>query len=109
LNFEQQRREATFRFAAIDLRTHSEDVALYRGEADENSILQKLFGRVLENWYMIILRQKLFLWFTSGYGQMSVFLPLLVVLPNYFNKVFLLGGLCRACVPSQAYKMLYPS
>jgi len=96
LNFEQQRREATFRFSAIDLRTHSEHVALYRGEADENRILHKLFGRVLENWYMIILRQKLLLWFTSGYSQMSVFLPLLVVLPNYFNKVFLLGGLMQS-------------
>lgn len=96
LNFEQQRREATFRFSAIDLRTHSEHVALYRGEPDENKILHKLFGRVLENWYLIILRQKLLLWFTSGYSQMSVFLPLLVVLPNYFNKVFLLGGLMQS-------------
>jgi putative ATP-binding cassette transporter len=45
---------------------------------------------------MIILRQKMLLWFTSGYSQMSVFLPLLVVLPNYFNKVFLLGGLMQS-------------
>lgn len=96
LNFEQQRREATFRFSAIDLRTHSEHVALYRGEADEKGILDKLFGRVLDNWYLIILRQKLLLWFTAGYNQMSVFLPLLVVLPNYFNKVFLLGGLMQS-------------
>lgn len=96
LNFEQQRREATFRFSAIDLRTHAEDVALYRGEANESKILNKHFGRVLENWYQIIIRQKLLLWFTAGYGQMSVFLPLLVVLPNYFNKVFLLGGLMQS-------------
>ncbi len=96
LNFEQQRREATFRFSAIDLRTHSEHVALYRGEADERGILGHLFGRVLDNWYLIILRQKLLLWFTAGYNQMSVFLPLLVVLPNYFNKVFLLGGLMQS-------------
>ncbi len=96
LNFEQQRREATFRFAAIDLRTHAEDVALYRGEASQSKILHKHFGRVLENWYLIIIRQKLLLWFTSGYSQMSVFLPLLVVLPNYFNKVFLLGGLMQS-------------
>lgn len=96
LNFEQQRREANFRFAAIDLRTHAEDVALYRGEKNEAKILNKHFTSVLENWYVIILRQKLLLWFTSGYSQMSVFLPLLVVLPNYFNKVFLLGGLMQS-------------
>ncbi len=95
LNFEQQRREANFRFAAIDLRSHAEHVALYRGEEHQKNILQKIFGGVLENWYAIILRQKLLLWFTAGYNQVSVILPLVVALPNYFNKVFKLGGLIQ--------------
>src|SRR3990167_11413049 len=93
LTFEQQRREATFRFAAVDLRTHAENIALYRGEEQQKLLLGRLFNKVLENWYLIILRQKLLLWFTAGYNQISVALPLLVALPNYFNKVFLLGGL----------------
>jgi len=96
LNFEQQRREATFRFAAVDLRSHAEDVALYRGEEHQKNILQRLFDRVLENWYFIILRQKLLLWFTAGFNQLSVALPLLVALPNYFSKVFELGGLIQS-------------
>lgn len=96
LNFEQQRREATFRFAAVDVRSHAEDVALYQGEVHQKSILNRLFDRVLENWYFIILRQKLLLWFTAGYNQISVILPLVVALPNYFDKVFLLGGLIQS-------------
>ncbi len=96
LNFEQQRREASFRFAAIDLRSHAETVALYRGENHEKGILHRLFGRVLDNWYLIILRQKLLLWFTAGYNQTAVAVPLLVALPNYFNKVFKLGGLMQS-------------
>lgn len=96
LNFEQQRREASFRFAAIDLRSHAENIALYRGEHHQKSILHKLFGRVLDNWYAIILRQKKILWFTAGYNQLAVILPLLVALPNYFNKKFLLGGLMQS-------------
>ena len=96
LNFEQQRREATFRYAAVDLRSHAEHVALYRGEQHEKSILRRLFSRVLDNWYLIILRQKLLLWFTAGYNQTAVVLPLLVALPNYFDKVFLLGGLMQS-------------
>lgn len=96
LNFEQQRREATFRYAAVDVRTHAENVALYEGEDHQKSILQRLFGRVLENWYFIILRQKLLLWFTAGYNQASVVLPLVVALPNYFDKIFLLGGLIQS-------------
>lgn len=95
LNFEQQRREANFRFAAIDLRSHAEHVALYRGEQHQRGILQKIFDGVLDNWYAIILRQKLLLWFTAGYNQISVILPLAVALPNYFNKVFKLGGLMQ--------------
>lgn len=96
LNFEQQRREATFRFAAVELRTHAEHVALYRGEEHQKTILNRLFGRVLDNWYLIIARQKMLLWFTAGYNQLSVMLPLLVALPNYFDKVFLLGGLIQS-------------
>lgn len=96
LNFEQQRREADFRFAAVDLRTHAENVALYRGEAHQKSILTTLFGRVLDNWYAIILRQKMLLWFTAGYNQVSVLVPLVVTLPNYFGKVFKLGGFMQS-------------
>lgn len=95
LNFEQQRREANFRFAAVDLRTHAEHVALYQGEGQQRSSLLKMFDRVIENWYAIILRQKRLLWFTAGYNQVSVLLPLAVALPNYFRKVFRLGGLIQ--------------
>jgi len=95
LNFEQQKREANFRFAAVDLRTHAEHVALYRGEIQQRSSLLRIFDRVYENWYAIILRQKLLLWFTAGYNQVSVLLPLVVALPNYFRKVFQLGGLIQ--------------
>lgn len=96
LNFEQQRREASFRFAAIDLRSHAEHVALYKGEHHQKTILHKAFHKVLDNWYLIILRQKALLWFTAGYNQVAVALPLLVVMPNYFGKVFLLGGLMQS-------------
>lgn len=95
LNFEQQRREANFRFAAVDLRSHAEHVALYRGEHHEKTVLGQLVDRFIDNWYMIILRQKLLLWFTAGYNQVSVMLPLVVALPNYFGKVFKLGGLIQ--------------
>ncbi len=96
LNFEQQRREANFRFAAIDVRAHSEQVALYRGEENQKGIMGKIFQGVLDNWYAIILRQKILFWFTSGYNQIAVLLPLLVALPNYFNKIFRLGDLMQA-------------
>jgi len=106
LNFEQQRREADFRFAAVDLRTHSENIALYRGERHQKNVLDNFLYRFLDNWYVIILRQKLLLWFTAGYNQVSVILPLIVAIPNYFNKVFKLGGLIQTL---QAFRMIQDS
>ncbi len=101
LNFEQQRREANFRYAAVDLRLHAENVALYHGEGHQGSVLKGMLYRVLDNWYLIILRQKLLLWYTSGYNQISVLVPLVVALPNYFNKVFELGGLIQTLAAFQ--------
>lgn len=96
LNFEQQRREATFRYAAVEVRNHAEHIAMYQGEHHQQTILNGLFDRVLGNFYLIILRQKLLLWFTAGYNQVAVILPLIVALPNYFGKVFKLGGLMQS-------------
>jgi putative ATP-binding cassette transporter len=95
LIFEQQRREANYRFGLIDLRLHAEHIALYRGEKNQQTILQKLFSRVLENWYAIILRQKLLFWFTAGYNQTAVALPFVAVFPTYFSKTIKLGGLMQ--------------
>jgi putative ATP-binding cassette transporter len=96
LNFEQQQLEATFRFSAIDLRSHAEQVALYHGEEQQKNIIQTHFKGVLNNWYEIVLRQKLLLWFTAGFNQTAIILPLLASLPNYFNRVFKLGGLMQS-------------
>jgi putative ATP-binding cassette transporter len=96
LNFDQQQLEATFRFSAIDLRSHAEQVALYQGEQHQKSILNKHFFHVLQNWLEIVLRQKKLLWFTAGFNQAAVLLPLLAALPNYFRKVFMLGGLMQS-------------
>jgi vitamin B12/bleomycin/antimicrobial peptide transport system ATP-binding/permease protein len=106
LNFEQQQREASFRFGAVDLRSHSEHVALYNGEQHQKNILNGLFTKVLDNFYAIIIRQKKILWFTAGFGQTAVILPLLVVLPNYFGKVFMLGGLMQSL---SAFKVVQES
>lgn len=95
LNFEQQKREATFRYAAVEVRNHAEDIALYEGEHHQKTILNGLYDLVLGNYYLIILRQKLLLWFTAGYNQAAVIIPLLASLPNYFGKVFKLGGLMQ--------------
>jgi putative ATP-binding cassette transporter len=96
LNFEQQRKEANFRFSAIHTRTHAEHIAMYGGEAHEQKHLNTRLSAVLENYLRIVLREKILLWFTAGYNQISIIVPILLALPNYLMKAFKLGGLMQA-------------
>jgi len=95
LNFDQQRLEANFRFSLVRLRENAESVALYRGEAMELGVFQERFRHVFENFWQIMKRQKRLSWFTSGYAQIAVIFPVVVVAPRYFAKQISLGGLMQ--------------
>jgi vitamin B12/bleomycin/antimicrobial peptide transport system ATP-binding/permease protein len=95
LNFDQQRFEADFRFSLVRLRENAESVALYRGEGMELSLFQERFRSVFENFWQIMKRQKRLAWFTSGYGQVALIFPIVVVAPRYFAKQIGLGGLMQ--------------
>jgi vitamin B12/bleomycin/antimicrobial peptide transport system ATP-binding/permease protein len=95
LNFDQQRFEADFRFSLVRLRQNAESVALYRGEAVELSVFQERFLSVFGNFWQIMKRQKRLAWFTSGYGQVALIFPIVVVAPRYFAKQIGLGGLMQ--------------
>ena len=96
LNFRQQRFEADFRFSLVRLRENAESVALYRGEAMELGTFQKRFRSLFENFWQIMKRQKRLTWFTSGYAQVGLIFPVVVVAPRYFAKQIGLGGLMQA-------------
>ena len=95
LNFDQQRLEADFRFSLVRLRENAESVALYRGEAMELDVFRQRFGSVFENFWQIMKRQKRLAWFTSGYGQVALIFPVVVVAPRYFAKQIGLGVLMQ--------------
>lgn len=95
LNFEQQQREADFRYAAIRFRENSEQIAFSRGEQEERDILERRFVRVINNWWRLMRRQKRLIWFTSGYDQIAVIFPYVVVAPRYFSREIQLGGLMQ--------------
>src|SRR5690606_30762920 len=50
LAFEQQRREANFRFALTRLRENVEAVALMEGESAERATLRERFEHLAQNW-----------------------------------------------------------
>nr|WP_092070361.1 ABC transporter ATP-binding protein/permease [Dendrosporobacter quercicolus]NSL48218.1 ABC transporter ATP-binding protein/permease [Dendrosporobacter quercicolus DSM 1736]SDM09474.1 putative ATP-binding cassette transporter [Dendrosporobacter quercicolus] len=95
LNYHQQRYEADFRFSLIRLRENSESIAFYGGERQEEINFSKRFKKVFDNFWTIMLRRKKLTWFTSGYSQIAIIFPILVVAPRYFGGQLALGGLMQ--------------
>ena len=95
LNFNQQRFEADFRFNLVRVRENSEQIALLKGEAAETGRLLARFGRVVDNFMLIMSRTKRLTFFTASYQQVSIVFPYVVVSPAYFSGAVQLGGLMQ--------------
>jgi vitamin B12/bleomycin/antimicrobial peptide transport system ATP-binding/permease protein len=95
LNFDQQRYEADFRFSLVRLRENAEEVTLLSGERAEEERLLDRFARVVGNWYGIMQRTKRLTFLTTGYSQIAIIFPYLVVSPVYFFSSMELGGLMQ--------------
>ena len=107
LDFEQQQREADFRFNLVRTRENSEQIALMQGEPAERERLMGRFGRVITNWYGIMSRTKRLTFFTQSYAQAAVIFPYILVAPAYFFAGKLqLGGIQQT---ADAFDKVYRS
>jgi putative ATP-binding cassette transporter len=95
LNFNQQRFEADFRYHLVRMRENGEQVALLAGEDVERGKLGYRFGLLVGNFRRIMTAQKRLTWFTSGYSQISIIFPFVVVSPAYFAGTIPLGVLTQ--------------
>jgi putative ATP-binding cassette transporter len=96
LDFEQQRREADFRFNLVRVRENAEQIALLEGERAERTRLLDRFGGVIANWYAIMSRTKRLTAFTQSYTQAAVIIPMVLTAPAFFAGKILLGSLIQA-------------
>ena len=95
LDIEQQRREADFRAGLLRVRENAEQIALLKGEPAERRRLMAHFAKVRDNWTAIMGRQKRLTFFTAGYNQVQVIVPILAAGPAYFAGAISLGGLMQ--------------
>src|SRR5262245_18726619 len=95
LDIEQQRREADFRAGLLRVRENAEQIALLKGESAERRRLMAHFAKVKDNWIAIMSRQKRLTFFTAGYNQVQVIVPILAAGPAYFAGAIGLGGLMQ--------------
>ncbi len=95
LNFEQERREADFRYGLVRVRENAESIAVYGGEAQERVGLHQRFTAVVQNALNLMIGTKRLQWFTTGYGQFAIVFPYLVTAPRYFRGDFRLGDVMQ--------------
>jgi putative ATP-binding cassette transporter len=95
LDIEQQRREADFRAGLLRVRENAEQIALLKGEPAERRRLMGHFAKVRDNWTAMMSRQKRLTFFTAGYNQVQVIVPILAAGPPYFAGAISLGGLMQ--------------
>ena len=91
LEFEQERREANFRFSLARLREYSEQIALMRGETSEQRHLSERFGDIVSNFYRLVWARLKLTSFTLSFGQANVVVPYILLAPHYFSGMITLG------------------
>jgi putative ATP-binding cassette transporter len=79
----------------VRLRENAEEVALLKGEASERVGLGQRFTRIIGNWYRLMTLTKTLNFFISGYTQIAIIFPFIVVSPLYFSSAIELGGLMQ--------------
>jgi len=84
LTVARQRHEADFRFGMATLRVHSEQVALYRGEAAEGLRLRRQFGGVIDNWHRLMGYRARITGFTECHNGASMMLCNILAWERYF-------------------------
>jgi putative ATP-binding cassette transporter len=95
LNGLQQRVEADFRYALVQVRDNAEAIGLAQGEPRERARLTVGFDAIRANWSSLIRTAKRLTWFSAGYGQIAIVFPILAASPRYFAGGLQLGGLMQ--------------
>jgi putative ATP-binding cassette transporter len=93
--YSQERHEADFRHALIQLRESATEVAQSQGEAAERLRLKNRFEAIQRNWRGLIRREFTLGLFTRPYFQTVLRVPTFIALPAYFAGAVTLGGLMQ--------------
>jgi putative ATP-binding cassette transporter len=93
LNAERYAQEADLRFALVRLNEHTDSMALYGGEQDENQRLQRVLRRVIAAMWRIVNASTRLTCITAGYGWFTIIAPILVAVPGYFSGNLSFGTL----------------
>jgi putative ATP-binding cassette transporter len=90
--FEQNKKEADFRFGLVRLRENAESVAFYQGEAQESKQVKFLFNQAFKNFNYLLIWQELYLnGFVRIYEFIPRLLPAVVIAPQILSGKLEIG------------------
>jgi len=96
IDFEQEQREANFRFALVRVRENTEAIAFLRGEASERDDLLTRFSAIVSNWYRLMRRQQFVALFAESYRRFSLYFPYFALSPLFFGGSMQFGAFMQA-------------
>ena len=91
----RQTMEANLRYALMRGRDNAESVALAHGEANERRTYARMFAMVAEAWQIQTDGLRRLILFSSAYGTLAGFFPILVSSPRFLSGAITLGGLMQ--------------
>lgn len=95
LDYKQQQYEADFRALLMNVRKNSEQIALYRGQNEEEKRLMASFSAIRQNWRGIMTYTKRIAFTESIYIEIGAYLPYFLIIPQYFAKKVTMGGVMQ--------------
>ena len=98
LNFLNEGLGASFRYALVRLRDHSENIAFYRGEEVERMTLATRFAAIIANRWRIVFRSLKFDGFNIAVSQIAVVIPYVIQAPRFFRHSLTLGDVEQTTV-----------
>ncbi|MGY3617672.1 ABC transporter ATP-binding protein/permease [Bradyrhizobium sp. USDA 10063] len=96
IDFQQEQREANFRFALVRVRENTESIALLRGEASERADLLARLSDIVQNWYRLMRWQQFVTLFAESYRYYSRYFPYFALAPLFFGGSMQLGAFMQA-------------
>ncbi|KAL6783973.1 hypothetical protein ACKKBG_A04255 [Auxenochlorella protothecoides x Auxenochlorella symbiontica] len=85
LNFNQEAREADFRYGLVRVRENAESIAFYGGEESESRLLGNRLSGAISNLLELLKASRNLAFFTSFYRFLIQLLPAAVIAPLYFK------------------------
>ncbi len=95
MNADRSQKEAELRFALVRLNESAESIGFLRGEGDERRNLDHSINAVMDILRSIAFKLARLTWVTSGYGWLSMIVPVMVTSPSYFAGAVTFGGMMR--------------